>query len=356
MQQYLALGRDILENGNIRGDRTGTGTVSVFGRQFRFNLASGFPLLTTKKMFLKAIIHELLWFLQGDTNNNTLNAAGVGIWDEWALDYSVDFPMFSKEFADLLGKQFPEKLEAYLEYEKQHTEHNQNPDAPLLKLWEVQQWAMENNIPATKKKPILTLDDRIHWMLGMCDPVISKQINYEYCLNGVHKRDDNNVITKLDGLGVPPITPTHGDLGPVYGKQWRSWKGKVISAESYPEAGIVNIERESFDQISELIHNLKNKPFSRRHVISAWNVEDLPDETISPQENVKNGKMALAPCHCLFQFYVREIPIHLRGSFVNVDTTFFDDTNLSSAAMHRKLDAINAPKYFLDCQLYQRSH
>ncbi len=238
MEQYIDLGKDILTNGNVRDDRTKTGTISVFGRQVRFNLTNGkFPLVTTKKMWLKGIIHELLWFLQGDTNNNTLNSNGVNIWNEWATE--------------------------------------------------------------------------------------------------------------------------DGELGPIYSAMWRSWPGEIIHVNTTVEIenGIVKTEpvRKKYDQIADLIEGLKKKPFSRRHIVSAWNPEFLPDESISPQENVLQDKQALPPCHALFQFYVREIPIHLRGSFVNVDTTFFDDTNLSSAAMHRKLDAINAPKYYLDCQLYMRS-
>ncbi len=178
MKQYIELGNHVLNTGNYRGDRTGTGTISVFGYQTRFDLQAGFPLLTTKKMFLKGIIDELLWFLQGDTNNNTLNANGVNIWNEWATE--------------------------------------------------------------------------------------------------------------------------DGELGPIYGKQWRSWQGKVLNTNVHvdePNGAVkVDVYRETFDQITDLIEGLKNKPFSRRHIVSAWNVEDLPDESISPQENVKNGKMALAPC------------------------------------------------------------
>ncbi len=154
MQAYHDLLRHILETGTRKSDRTGTGTISVFGYQMRFNLADGFPLLTTKKVHLKSIIHELLWFLQGDTNIGYLKANGVGIWDEWA-----------------------------------------NAD---------------------------------------------------------------------------------GNLGPVYGKQWRSW--------SAPDGRTI-------DQISEVIHTLKTNPDSRRIIVSAWNPADIPS-------------MALAPCHCLFQFYV----------------------------------------------------
>ena len=153
MEQYLSLLQKILQTGTPKDDRTGTGTRSLFGHQMRFNLQEGFPLVTTKKLHLKSIIYELLWFLKGDTNVAYLKEHGVKIWDEWA--------------------------------------------------------------------------------------------------------DEN------------------GDLGPVYGKQWRSWEGangKVI------------------DQVSEVIHQLKTNPDSRRMIVSAWNVAEL-------------SEMKLMPCHCLFQFY-----------------------------------------------------
>lgn len=167
MQQYLELMRDIRDNGTDKGDRTGTGTRSVFGRQLRFDLSEGFPLVTTKKVHLKSIIYELLWFLDGNTNNSWLTERGVSIWNEWALD--------------------------------------------------------------------------------------------------------------------------DGDLGPVYGKQWRSW--------ACPDGSTV-------DQISELMDQIRRNPNSRRLIISGWNPADLPDESVGPQENVRNGKAALPPCHTLFQFYV----------------------------------------------------
>ncbi|MGK0441217.1 MAG: thymidylate synthase [Pseudohongiellaceae bacterium] len=167
MKQYLTLLNHILENGEQKGDRTGTGVKSVFGYQLRVNLQEGFPLVTTKKLHLRSIIHELLWFLNGDTNIKYLQDNGVTIWNEWA--------------------------------------------------------------------------------------------------------DDS------------------GELGPVYGKQWRSWPK--------PDGGHV-------DQIATVIDQIKNNPNSRRMIVSGWNVADLPDESVSPAENVKQGRMALATCHAFFQFYV----------------------------------------------------
>jgi len=167
MKKYLDLLRHVKDNGSFREDRTGTGVWSVFGYQMRFDLSQGFPLVTTKKCHLRSIIHELLWFLKGDTNLHYLHENRVNIWDEWATET--------------------------------------------------------------------------------------------------------------------------GDLGPVYGKQWRSWEGANM---------------ETVDQISEVIHAIKTDPNSRRLVVSAWNPTVLPDASISPRENAANGKQALPPCHCLFQFYV----------------------------------------------------
>ncbi|MCB1743044.1 MAG: thymidylate synthase, partial [Gammaproteobacteria bacterium] len=156
MRQYLELMQHVLDNGVTRADRTGTGTRSVFGYQMRFDLEAGFPLVTTKRLHLRSIIHELLWFLSGDTNTGYLKRNGVSIWDEWADE--------------------------------------------------------------------------------------------------------------------------HGDLGPIYGAQWRAWRAA---------------NGECIDQLGNLLQDLVKRPESRRHIVSAWNVADLP-------------QMALPPCHLLFQFYVAE--------------------------------------------------
>ena len=158
--------KHILDNGVEKGDRTGTGTLSVFGYQMRFDLGEGFPMVTTKKLHLKSIIHELLWFIKGDTNIKYLQDNGVRIWNEWADE--------------------------------------------------------------------------------------------------------------------------HGDLGPVYGHQWRNWNSDDI------------------DQLKEVIKTLQSNPNSRRMMVSAWNPSVLPDTSISFAQNVANGKAALPPCHAFFQFYVAE--------------------------------------------------
>jgi thymidylate synthase len=196
MKHYLQLLEHILSTGAIKGDRTGSGTKSVFGYQMRFNLAEGFPLLTTKKIHLKSIIHELLWFLQGDTNLAYLHQHGVKIWDEWA-------------------------------------------------------------------------DEK-------------------------------------------------GDLGAIYGAQWRSW---------------TTADGQTIDQISQIIHQLKQTPNSRRMIVSAWNVADLPDERISPQENVKQGKMALAACHALFQFYVADSKLSCQLYQRSCDTFLGVPFNIASYAL-----------------------
>ena len=169
MRTYLQLLQDILDKGSRKEDRTGTGTISLFGYQMRFDLAQGFPCMTSKKLHLRSIIHELLWFLKGDTNVAYLNENGVSIWDEWA--------------------------------------------------------------------------------------------------------DEN------------------GSLGPVYGAQWRDWLAP---------------DGRHIDQMKLLLDDLRNRPHSRRHIISAWNPAVLPDELRSPQDNARAGLQALPPCHTMFQFHVAD--------------------------------------------------
>lgn len=183
MKAYLDLLSDVITNGVVKGDRTGTGTKAVFARQFRHNLADGFPLLTTKKLHFKSIANELIWMLSGSTNVKWLNENGVSIWDEWATE--------------------------------------------------------------------------------------------------------------------------DGDLGPVYGKQWTAWPTK---------------DGRTINQIDYMVDTLKTNPNSRRILFHGWNVEYLPDERQSPQENAENGLQALPPCHLLYQAFVHDrhlsMQLYIRSSDV----------------------------------------
>ncbi|GIP59407.1 thymidylate synthase [Paenibacillus sp. FSL W8-0186] len=183
MKAYLDLLQDVLDNGTVKEDRTGTGTLSVFGRQLRFDLSQGFPLVTTKRIHLKSVIHELLWFLKGDTNIAYLKENGVRIWDEWA--------------------------------------------------------------------------------------------------------DEN------------------GDLGPVYGSQWRSWEAP---------------DGRKIDQIANVIEAIKNNPDSRRHLVSAWNVAEVDN-------------MKLPPCHFVFQFYVADGKLSCMLTMRSVDTFLGLPFNIASYAL-----------------------
>lgn len=198
MKEYLDLVRHILENGHKKSDRTGVGTISVFGYQMRIPLNHGFPLLTTKKMATKAIVHELLWFLQGNTNIKYLVDHDVHIWDEWPFqDYII---------ANKLTEQYPMYSDA---------------------------WKEQKIIFITRIKE---------------DPVFAQR---------------------------------WGDLGPVYGKQWRRWEGA---------------DGKTYDQIGAAIEQIKHNPDSRRILVSAWNVSDVYGHT----------KTAPPLCHTLFQFYVSD--------------------------------------------------
>ena len=193
MKQYHKLLNHILEKGVQKGDRTGTGTISTFGYQMRFDLSEGFPLLTTKKLHLKSIIHELLWFIKGETNIQYLKDNNVKIWDSWA--------------------------------------------------------------------------------------------------------DEN------------------GDLGPVYGHQWRNWNSDGV------------------DQINELISQIRNNPNSRRLIVSAWNPSVLPDTSKTFSENVSNGKAALPPCHAFFQFYVSDNKLSCQLYQRSADTFLGVPFNIASYAL-----------------------
>ena len=196
MNTYHDLLRRVLDHGVRKSDRTGTGTLSVFGHQMRFDLEDGFPLVTTKKVHLKSIIHELLWFIAGDTNVAYLKQHGVRIWDEWADE--------------------------------------------------------------------------------------------------------------------------HGELGPVYGRQWRAWP--------VPGGG-------EFDQLRAIVERIRRRPDSRRHLVTAWNPVYLPDETLAPHENPAAGRMSLAPCHTMFQFWVADGRISLQLYQRSADCFLGVPFNIASYAL-----------------------
>ncbi|MDA7742170.1 thymidylate synthase [Francisellaceae bacterium] len=226
MKQYLDFLKHIQQNGTTKTDRTGTGTTSVFGYQMRFDLNAGFPLVTTKKIHIKSVVYELLWFLNGDTNAAYLQENGVRIWNEWALE--------------------------------------------------------------------------------------------------------------------------DGDLGPVYGKQWRAWETP---------------DGRNIDQISEIINTLKTRPDSRRMLVCAWNPAVLPDENISPHENVKNGKAALPPCHTLFQFYVADNKLSCMLTQRSADAFLGVPFNIASYALLTYMVAqqcdLEVGEFIWsggDCHIYSNHH
>ena len=220
MHQYQDLIRKILEEGTGRGDRTGTGTLSTFGHQMRFDLKKNFPMVTGKYTWFTGVAKELIWFLSGNTNISYLEKNNINIWNEWA-------------------------------------------DAK-------------------------------------------------------------------------------GELGPVYGQMWRSWPG----------------ETECIDQIAELMANLRDDPFSRRHMITGWNPAFLPDPKLTPQQNVSAGKQALPPCHTIFQFYVRELGYRDRLNYLitkQYDESDRRDHKTNVLPSDSTMDEMGVPRLGLSCQLYQRS-
>ncbi len=247
MQIYLDLLDNILSNGRLRAaPRHSASTLSLFGEQLRFDLNLGFPLVTTRRVYARAAIEELLWFLSGSTDNQYLVNRDVHIWDKWA--------------------------------------------APTDKLVE---------LPLTFARSKAT-----------------------------------QMITK-------------GDCGPIYGKMWRSWP---------------NPDGTTIDQIKLLVENLKTKAYSRRHVISAWNPTLLPDETISPIENIYTGRQSLAPCHTVFQFIVEPLLLTERNAIFEklthdylLDKLVIDEAIAMTSSDVELYDKLNIPTNRLSCKLFARS-
>lgn len=257
MKPYLELVREVLENGETKADRTGIGTMSIFGVQKRYDLREGFPLVTTKKVNFAMILHELLWFLSGDTNIRTLVQNNVNIWNEWSYQIYLEqnhlvekYPRYSKEWTDHM-KEFIEKVKA---------------DESFAAKW--------------------------------------------------------------------------GELGPIYGKQWRLWEGK---------------NGMKVDQIQNVLDMIKTDPDSRRILVSGWNVAEL-------QELIKDKNHAPPPCHTLFQFYVcngnLDLQLYQRSADIALGVPFniaSYSTLLAMVAQENNL----TPRYFIhtigDAHIY-RNH
>jgi thymidylate synthase len=261
-KQYTALLQDILDNGVTKQDRTGTGTISVFGRQIRHKMSDGFPLLTTKKIHFKSVVTELLWFLRGDTNIKYLVDNDCHIWDG----------------------------DCYQSY---------------LKNWKPQ--------PTIETQPYLIEQEYVN------DRPLPKDM-FIHCI----KTDDE-------------FAKEWGELGPIYGKQWREWKQFIpynVTEENCKVAVKVT------DQIQNLINDLKTNPDSRRLMVNAWNVGEL-------------DSMVLPPCHYGFQVYTRELSLRERNLywFNNSGNTVFPEGNINDD----NLDKLNVPKRAISLMWSQRS-
>ena len=253
-KQYLDLVQDIIDNGHTKNDRTGTGTISVFGRQIRHKMSEGFPLLTTKKMHWKSIVSELIWFLRGDTNIKWLLEQGNTIW---------------------VG-------DAYKNYCKSF--ENQ----PILDIYSFD-----------------------------TDP-----ITLELFIEKVKHNDD--------------FAKKWGNLGPIYGSQWRDWKGFIQGWNSMADTEYpYDFDTKGIDQITKLINDLKNNPDSRRLMVNAWNVGEL-------------DSMVLPPCHYGFQVYTRELSIEERNEYYTSHYKGLDETR-------EKLDKMNIPSRAISLMYNQRS-
>ncbi len=237
MKQYLALLRDIKDNGKTKTDRTGTGTKSVFGRQVRYDLAEGFPAVTTKKLYFNSVVHELLWFLQGTGNIEYLAQNNVHIWDEWPF-------------------------KAYLE---------------------------KNNLPIPEV-------NSAEWKSQMQEFIARVATDHDFAMQW-------------------------GDLGPVYGVQWRQWPS---AAQSHDPKNAPDGKGGKIDQIANVIDMIKNTPDSRRIIVSAWNVAEIP-------EIVEIG--GLPPCHSLFQFNVTDDTLDLHLYQRSADTFLGVPFNIASYSL-----------------------
>lgn len=259
MKQYLNLVEDVMENGKDKGDRTGTGTRSVIGRQMRFNLQDGFPIVTAKKTNFNAVVAELLWFIEGSTNSQRLNELGAKIWDEWSTE--------TGELGPVYGKQW-------------------------------RQWNSPD-LPAAKER------------LDQLQSIVEEAL-------GQHPLDISMESLSLAKTLIDRIR--NADLD------------------------------QTTDQLKEVIAQLQEKPNSRRIILNAWNPADLPSEDYSPIENAAMGKAALPPCHTLCQFFTEELTTDERIDYAE---KLGHSVTTTKEAIYQ-LEFLGIPTRKLHCQMYQR--
>lgn len=283
---YLKLVKDILDNGVEKQDRTGTGTISVFGRQIRHDMKSGFPLLTTKKMYWKGIVTELLWFLRGDTNIKYLLDNDCHIWDGDTYKY-------------------------YLNKVKNLT---------------ISDFEAKGNGVITIKGCNLKSVDLYGTLSGTISNSEFRPFTKEEFINKI-KTDDE-------------FAEEWGGLGPLYGKQWRSWERNATREEKIIEP---NVYVKEIDQITEVINKLKTNPDDRGIIVSAWNVGKLDE-------------MVLRPCHNFFQFYTRELTFKERCDYAINKGWMTSEGALDFPETHYALNSTKTPKRTVSLMFNMRSN
>lgn len=365
MKQYLDLMRYVRENGKYKMDRTGTGTYGVFGQQMRFDLTEGFPLVTTKNCHLKSIIHELLWFLRGDTNIRYLKENGVSIWDEWVLKGTEEYRQSTlKELTNAIKAKG--LIDEFIEWNKPY--------------WTTEQkdGYVEFKYPTMHIHGAADVPGSVYW---------------------AHPEYDAMAFAWAEERGVSTKTLIAGALGPVYGSQWRDWPvvqestidalielaclgngsywgnsdgnriakkallnipGIVHHKRAYMSSGYTYADwlklpvqvkgnfsnKGGIDQIANLIDTIKNNPDSRRMIVSAWNPAEI-------------DQMGLPPCHALYQFYSEELTPYERKKLLDARLDSGEATrgwNSGTETFDEYLDAMGVSSRKLSCQLYQRKH
>jgi len=294
-KQYLSLLKEVRENGIKKSDRTGTGTVSLFGRTLRFDMREGFPLLTTKKIHTKSVIHELLWFLKGSHNIKYLVDNDVNIWNEWPW-------------------------QAYMK-ERESRESMLATAVKNADMYEDTPFAVAHMKQRLDEHPPLTIKEFVEKI----------------------KASD---LSPMFSSTKDSFTDVWGELGPVYGKQWRQWQGQMEYKKDNKESRYGSLW---YDQILRLVQDLKTNPDSRRLMVNAWNVAEI-------------DQMLLPPCHYGFQCWTRELSIEERCKIYidrNPDKTNDGILNYewigNNLCSHEDYDKWNIPKRALSLMWQQRS-